>query len=56
LRAAVSFARLPLLFGDAQGFAIEFLSGLGMPLPQQQLAFVPVQPTQAFAVASNFAH
>src|SRR6516162_8527265 len=33
----------PLLLRDAQGFAIEFLSGLGMPLPQEQLAFVSVQ-------------
>src|SRR6516162_1949497 len=32
-----------LLPGDAEGFAIEFLGGLGMPLPQQQLAFLPVQ-------------
>jgi len=31
-----------LLLGDAERFAIEFLGGLGMPLPQQQLAFVPV--------------
>jgi hypothetical protein len=40
-------AQLPelrlLLRGDAQGFAIQFLGGLGMPLPQQQLAFVSVQ-------------
>jgi len=33
----------PLLHCDAQRFAIEFLGGLGMPLPQQQLAFAPVQ-------------
>jgi hypothetical protein len=33
----------PLLLGYAQGFVIEFLGGLGMPLPQQQLAFEPVQ-------------
>jgi len=32
-----------LLLGDAHGFAVEFLGGFGMPLPQQQLAFVPVQ-------------
>src|SRR6516165_1635128 len=32
-----------LLTGDAQGFAIQFLGGLGMPLPQQQLALVPVE-------------
>jgi hypothetical protein len=31
-----------LLLGDAQGFAIQFLGGLGMPLPQQQFAFVPI--------------
>src|SRR5215471_14158958 len=37
------FPELSLLpLGDPQGFAIEFLSCLGMPLPQQQLAFVPV--------------
>src|SRR6516225_3334198 len=38
-------AQLPelgaLLRGDAHSFAIQFLSGLGMPLPQQQPAFVP---------------
>jgi hypothetical protein len=32
-----------LLLGDAQSFAIQFLGGLGLPSPQQQLAFVPVQ-------------
>ena len=32
-----------LLLGDAEGFAIQFLGGLGLPLPQQQLAFVPVE-------------
>src|SRR5438270_112104 len=32
-----------LLHGDAQGLAIQFLGGLGILLPQQQLAFVPVQ-------------
>src|SRR5216683_7781686 len=32
-----------LLLSDAQGFAIQFLGGLGLPLPLQQLAFVPVQ-------------
>ena len=32
-----------LLHGDAQGLAIEFLGGLGVPLPQQQMALVPVQ-------------
>ena len=33
----------PLLLRDAQGVAIKLLGGLGMPLPQQQLAFVPIQ-------------
>src|SRR5262249_22731559 len=32
-----------LLGGDAQSFAIQFLGGLGIPLPQKQLAFVSVQ-------------
>jgi hypothetical protein len=32
-----------LLLGDAQGIAIQFLSGLGIPLLQQQLTFVPIQ-------------
>jgi hypothetical protein len=40
-------AQLPklgfLLPGDAQGYAIQFLRGLGTPLPPPQLAFVPVQ-------------
>ncbi len=44
---ARSGAQLPelslLLLGDVQGFAIQFLGGLGLPLPLQQLAFVPVQ-------------
>jgi hypothetical protein len=44
---ARSGAQLPelgfLLFGDAQRFAIQFLCGVGIPLPQQHLAFVPVQ-------------
>jgi hypothetical protein len=31
-----------LLLGNVEGFAIQFLGGVGMPLPQQQLAFVPV--------------
>src|SRR5438034_8960480 len=30
----------PLLLGDAQGFAIQHLGGLGLPLARQQLAFV----------------
>ena len=43
-RSGAQFPELGLLLlRDAQGFAIEFLSGLGMPLPQQQLAFVSVQ-------------
>jgi hypothetical protein len=29
--------------GDAQGFAIQFLGGVGMLLPQQQLALVPIE-------------
>jgi hypothetical protein len=33
----------PLLCGDAEGVTMKFLGGLGTPLPQQQLAFVPVQ-------------
>src|SRR6266481_2123414 len=38
------FPELGLLFlSDCQGLEIELLSGLGMPLPLQQLAFVPVQ-------------
>ena len=40
-------AQLPklgtLLFSDAQRFAIQFLSGTRTSLPQQQLAFVPVE-------------
>src|SRR5215471_9216957 len=31
----------PLLSGDAQGFTVELLSGLGMVLSQQELTFVP---------------
>jgi len=33
----------PLLRGNAQGFTVQPLGGLGMPLPKQQLAIVPVQ-------------
>src|SRR6516165_1806180 len=33
----------PLLPGDAQRLAIQFLGSLGMPLPQQQLALVPAE-------------
>jgi hypothetical protein len=33
----------PLLLGDAQGLAIQFLGGLGIPLPQRHPVFVPVQ-------------
>ena len=40
-------AQLPelrlLLTGDAHGFAIEFLGGIVMPLPEQQTALLPVQ-------------
>src|SRR5262249_36784935 len=32
-----------LLRSDAEGPAIQFLSGLGMPLPQQQSTFVPME-------------
>jgi len=32
-----------LLAGDAQSLVVQFLGGFGMPLPQQQLAFEPVQ-------------
>src|SRR6516164_6805719 len=32
-----------LLHRDAQGFQVQLLGGLAMPLPEQQLAFVPVQ-------------
>ena len=28
---------------DTEGFAVEFLGSLGTPLPQQQLAFEPIQ-------------
>jgi len=44
-----------VLLGDAQGFAIQFFRGLGMPLPQQQLAFVPVQLRLKPALACSFA-
>src|SRR5438132_986995 len=43
-----------LLHGDAQGFVIHLLGGLGMPLPQQQLAFVPVQLRCELALACSF--
>jgi hypothetical protein len=33
----------PLLLGDAQGFAVQFLSDVRMSLPQQQLAIVPIE-------------
>src|SRR5262249_18285738 len=32
-----------LLLGDAQGFAVQFRGGLSVPLPQQQLTFVPIK-------------
>src|SRR5262249_3861912 len=32
-----------LLSGDAERFAIQLLGGFGIPMPQQQLALVPVQ-------------
>src|SRR5207244_4205588 len=43
-----------LLLCDAQGFAIQFLGGLGMPLPQQRLAFVPIQLRREPALTSSF--
>jgi hypothetical protein len=43
-RGGAQFPELGLLLlGDAQGFAIQLLSGLGMPLPLQQLTFVPIK-------------
>ena len=43
-RASAQFPELgPLLRGDAEGFAIQFLGSLGMSLPQQQLAFLSIQ-------------
>src|SRR5262245_42305543 len=51
-------AQLPefglLLSGDAEGFAIQFLGGLWLPLPQQQLAFVPVQLSRQQALPCPF--
>ena len=42
-RGSAKFPELGLLLlGDAQGFVIQFLGRPRMPLPQQQLAFVPV--------------
>src|SRR6516165_5405774 len=42
-RRGAQFPELGVLLpGDAQGFAIELVGGLGMPLSQQQLALVPV--------------
>ena len=43
-----------LLHGDAQGFVIKFLGGLGMPLTQKQLAFVSVQLCRKPALAGSF--
>ena len=40
-----------LLLGDAQGFAIEFLSSLGMPLLQQQTTFVSIKLRQEPALS-----
>src|SRR6516164_2190909 len=43
-RGGSQFPELGLLLpGDAQGFAIELLGRLGMPLPQQQPTFMAVQ-------------
>src|SRR5215472_6130535 len=44
----------PLLSGNPQGFVVQFLGGLGMPLPQQQLPFVPVQLCRQPALPSPF--
>jgi hypothetical protein len=43
-RGGTQFPELrSLFFGNAQGFAVQLLSGLGMSLSQQQLAFMSVQ-------------
>ena len=40
-RGGAQFPQLgPLLLGDAQGFAIQLLGGLGMPLPQRSGAAI----------------
>src|SRR5262249_31281781 len=43
-----------LLFGNAQGLAIQLLGGLGMPLPKEQLALVPVQLCREPALPCSF--
>src|SRR5947199_688388 len=40
-----------LLPGDAEGLAIEFLGTIPIPLPQQQLAFLPLQLRREPALA-----
>jgi hypothetical protein len=43
-RGGAQFPELGFLLpGDAQGFATVLLGGVRMPLPQQQLAFVPIK-------------
>ena len=43
-RGGAQFPELcPLLRRDGQGLAIQFLGARGIPLPQQQFAFLPVQ-------------
>jgi hypothetical protein len=42
-----------LLLGDAPGSSIQFLGGLGLSLPQQQLAFVPVHRDQRLGSDSD---
>jgi hypothetical protein len=54
-RGGAQFLELGLLLpGGAEGCAIEFLGGLGMPLPQQQPAFVPFQLRLEPALACPF--
>ena len=56
-RSRTQFPELgALLFGDAQGFAVQGLSGLGMALPQQQLAFVPMQLRREPVLSGSFGH
>ena len=50
-RSGAQFPELGLLLlGDAQGFAIQYLGGLRLPLTRQQLAFVPVQLCRQLAL------
>src|SRR5215469_17750578 len=56
-RSSTQFPELGfLLHGDAECFAIQFLGGLGMPLSQQQLAFVPMELSLQPALAYPFDH